>query len=345
MKFNCSSSICQYSILVLGILLSGLIGELDYITGSEISFSIFYLVPIVVVSWMAEKYYGYILAFICAAIWILVEINSNLYTSFAIAFWNGMVRFSFFLLIVYLLYLVKKSQFNLEGIVKQRTEALKDKSEKLSQLTNKVLTIKEEENSRIARELHDELGQSLTAIKIELAWIAKKNSNNIHLTENLVSMTDIIDKTIATVQKISSELRPRLLEELGLFPAMERYIKEFQKKSNIACSWAFPQMQVNMPIKQAISIYRIFQEAMVNILRHADAKTVFVKAEVLDNNLLVLYITDDGIGLPENWKITSSSIGILGMTERAEMAGGHLKVYSEKGNGTQIKASIPLTSN
>lgn len=344
MKFKCSSQICQYLFFGGGILLSVLIGELDYLTGNEISFSIFYLVPIIIVTWVAEKYYGYIVAFVCAVIWLLVDYNTNQYSSFAIASWNGLVRFTFFMLIVFFLYLAKKSQYNLEGIVKQRTEALKDKSEKLSQLANKVLSIKEEENSRIARELHDELGQSLTAIKIELAWLAKKNSNNIFLTDNLVSMTDIIDETIATVQKISSELRPKLLEELGLFPAMERYIKDFQKKVNIACTWVFPEKHMNLPTQQAISIYRIFQEAMVNISRHANAKTVNIKVEIPENRMMVMHIEDDGVGLPDNWETTSNPIGILGMTERAEMAGGHLKIFSEKGHGTQIKATIPINS-
>ncbi len=344
MKFNCKSQVCQYSILGAGIILSVLIGELDYLTGVEISFSIFYLVPIVIVAWIAEKYYGYILALVSAAIWLLVDNNTNQYSSLAIAYWNGLVRFTFFTLIVFLLYLAKKSQYNLEGIVKQRTDALKDKSEKLSQLTSKILKIKEEENSRIARELHDELGQSLTAIKIEMAWLAKKNSNNILLTENLVTMTDIIDNTITTVQKISSELRPKLLEELGLFPAMERYIKDFQKKVNIACTWVLPEKHVNLPIQQAISIYRIFQEAMVNISRHANAKSVNIKVEIPENSMMVMQIDDDGVGLPDDWQTTSNPIGILGMTERAEMAGGQLKIFSEKGHGTQIKASIPINS-
>jgi signal transduction histidine kinase len=328
-----------------GIIMSLLIGEMDYLTGTEISSSVFYLVPLIMVSWIAEKRFGYIMTFICASIWLLVEKNTNQYSSITIVYWNGIVRFVFFTIIVYLSYYVKKSQYHLEDIVRQRTEALKDKSEKLSHLANKVLTIKEEENSKIARELHDELGQLLTALKIELAWLAKKNSNNIQLTENLVLMTDIVDDTIATVQKISSELRPRLLEELGLFPAMERYIKEFQKKTNIACSWIFPGNHVSMPMKQAISIYRIFQEAMVNISRHANAKSINVRVDISNNNIINLHVEDDGVGLPANWKIDSKSIGILSMSERAEMAGGHFKIISGKGSGTQIRASIPVTSN
>ncbi|RPI15903.1 MAG: sensor histidine kinase [Ignavibacteriae bacterium] len=356
---NSNKNWYKYFILLTGIIISGIIGFLDFRSGAEISVSIFYLIPITLVAWYTNKTYGLVLSFFSASIWLIAEIYAGTkYSSDAIQFWNAAVRLGFFFTTVFLLSAFKRLQLGLENKVKKRTEelskeiverknaevSLKEKSEKLSQLAKKIQTVRDEENSKIARELHDELGQSLTAIKIELAWLSKKNSNNIKLTENLVSLTEIVEDTIKTVQKISSRLRPKLLDELGLFPAIERYLREYQSKTGIRCEFIFPENGVNINKQQSTSLYRIFQEAITNISRHANATSITVNICIEKNNILKMRIKDNGSGLTANWHERSNSLGILGMTERAEMAGGELYIKSELNNGTEVSAVIPISN-
>lgn len=358
-KLNNSKDRQSFLILFSGLLIALLIGFLDYISGSEISFSIFYLIPILFVTWYTNKVNGILLAIFSGLVWLYVEVFSNtVSSSTAIQYWNAMVRLGFFFVTVYLLSAVKKLNLRLEEKVENRTNELtkeiverkkaelnlKEKSDRLRQLAKGIQNIREEENSRIARELHDELGQSLTAIKIELAWLAKKHSNDIKLTENLVSLTEVVDDTIHSVQKISSRIRPKLLDELGLYPAMERYLREFQGKTGVRCNFVFPKEDgIKLSKPQATSVYRIFQEAMTNISRHAKASATDVIIIIDNNETLVLKIKDNGVGLKKHWQENSNSLGVLGMHERAEMSGGSLSIESEENNGTEVIAKIPLS--
>lgn len=358
-NLNSNKSWNKYLVTAFGLIITVLIGFLDYISGTEISFSIFYLIPILLVTWYSHKLNGIIIAVICAAIWLFIEVKSgSKYSAPAIQFWNATVRLGFFFTNVYLLSAFKKLNLGLEEQVKTRTDelsqeiterkkiesSLKENSDKLRKLAKSIQTIREEENSKVARELHDELGQSLTAIKIDLAWLAKKNSNNSVLTENLVSLSEIVDDTIHTVQKISSRLRPKLLDELGLYPAIDRYLREFQSKTGVRCNFNYPEQNGSSIGKtQATSIYRIFQEAMTNISRHAKASAANIVIGIEKDNMLVLKIKDNGVGLKDNWQNMSNSLGILGMRERAEMSGGDLLITSEKNCGTEVTAKIPLS--
>jgi two-component system sensor histidine kinase UhpB len=185
----------------------------------------------------------------------------------------------------------------------------------------------------------------MTAIKIELAWLARKNSNNTALAESLVSLTGVIDNTIDTIQKINSRLRPKLLDELGLFPAMDRFVREFQSKTGVRCQFTYPENGISINKIQASSLYRIFQEAMTNISKHSKATSIIINIFADNESNLVLNIKDNGIGLQKNWNERPNSLGILGMNERAEMSGGEFYIKSELNNGTEVTAVIPIGNN
>lgn len=343
--------------ILLGIFLVFLMGFIDYLTGSDLSFSIFYLIPIFILSWYSGKTDGTIIVLVGSVVWLGANVMGGDTKSVnAVIVWNTFVRFGIFILSVQLVNKLKKMHVGLEAEVAERTadllaeinerekaeNELKNITEKLRKLTKRVQIIREEENKIIAREIHDELGQALTAIKIDIAWIGKKFSNNESVVESLHTISGTIDDTIKTVRKISTRLRPRLLDELGLFPAIEWQVKEFQNRTGVNCSLILPDDNIEINSTFSSAIFRIFQEAITNITRHSFAKNVYVEIISDNGSFLTMTIKDNGIGLPENYLYKEQSLGILGMQERAYSIGGSVDIKSTQGKGTEVLLKVPL---
>ncbi len=343
--------------VTVAVLVVFIMGLLDYLTGYEISFSIFYLIPITFLVWSTNKTYGIYLALLSSIVWLLVDkLAGKHLSSDIVQFWNALVRFGFFIIVVYLISLLKKSNTKLEEKVKERTAALSSEilerekaedelkaiTEKLRLLTTRIQTIKEEENAVIAREIHDELGQALTAIKIDAAWLAKRYSNDSSIVEGLLNISGTVDDTIKTVRKISTRLRPRLLDELGLIPAVEWQIKEYQKKTGIKYDFIKPEEEFKLNGYTSTAMFRIFQEALTNISRHAEADYVCIKILNSEPRELQMIIRDNGIGLPKDYMTKNYSLGIVGMTERTNTLGGHFEIKNAPEGGTQIVVKVPL---
>lgn len=333
------------------------LGLIDYYTTSEISFSIFYLLPISFAAWYTSKWYGILFSLLCAVIWYTMDsLSPHVYSNPAIPYWNGLVRFGFFVIVVALISKVKSLKENLEISVLQRTKDLihetnmhkQTKEEtiainnRLRELNRTIETIKEEQNSRIAREVHDELGQSLTAMNLELMWISKKYSTNEDLVARMSMLSGLVGDTINTVRKISTDLRPRLLDQLGLFPAIESQLKDFTKRTSIETVCSFPSQDVNLKGTASTTIFRIFQEALTNISRHSECTLVNAEFTMPDEHTLVMSVKDDGIGFEKKSEVTSKGMGLLGMNERAHILGGTLEVISSPGSGTEIILRTPL---
>jgi PAS domain S-box-containing protein len=229
---------------------------------------------------------------------------------------------------------------------KRAEDELKTSREQLRQLAGHLQNIREEERSAIAREIHDELGQVLTSLKMNLIFVDKKittNGEEINvpaLHKEISGMTSVIDDSVKRVRKIITELRPELLDQLGLISALEWQAKEFITKSGIDCILVnnFGETEVNRNV--SIAVYRIFQEALTNVMRHSKATRVDVKIG-RNNNHLEFEILDNGVGfeLKEN---KSKTFGVLGMKERAIILGGDFKVENIKPSGTKIIVNIPL---
>jgi signal transduction histidine kinase len=350
------------TVLLAGIILIGLVGGIDYTTGVELSFSIFYLIPILFVSWFAGRNYGYLYAFISSCVWLYGETNYLFfkYSNEAIPYWNTLVRFGFFTIIVTLTHELKISKKNLEEKVSLRTtelihkvnehkkaeEELRVKSHELMELNRKIETIKEEENVKIAREIHDELAQSLTAINLEIMWISKKYSNDLQIVERMYLISSIVNDTIKTVRKISSRLRPQLLDELGFVPAIERFSRELQSRTGIRCILNMPEEDLQLPPAVSSSMFRIFQEAATNTARHSGASNIKVSVQKTDKDSLKMIIKDNGKGMYRDKNKSnnngSKSLGIIGMRERALILGGKFNITSAVNDGTEIIVNIPL---
>lgn len=337
-------------------------GLLDYITGVELAFSIFYLIPISFVAYHAGKYQGLFIAVLSTIVWLTADVSeAQKYANQAIPYWNAIVRFGFFIIVLYLVNELRSLNLKLEQKVIERTAALsteiqerekteyelKYKSEKLRQLIRRTQSIKEEENTKIAREIHDELGQSLTAIKIEAISLSKKYSNNKKLVVNLFTIVNTVDDLIKSIRDISTRLRPRLLDELGLLPAIEWNLKDIQCHTGIHYKLIAKEDEIKLCPSTSNTLFRIFQEAITNIARHSEATNVVVRInpDPKCRDSLVMEILDNGIGLPQDYMEKSHSLGIIGMKERAQILGGNVEVISAEDWGTAVIVKVPINEN
>jgi signal transduction histidine kinase len=223
-------------------------------------------------------------------------------------------------------------------------EAVEAGREELRQLARRLQQIREEERARISREIHDELGQSLTGLKMDLAWIGTKlKPGQEILRKRNDAMLGLVDSTIDTVRRIAAELRPGLLDDLGLQAAMEWQANEFSKRSGVDMDLELRAPDGSLPAEVSTAVFRIMQEALTNVARHAAAKRVMVRLFREDGHL-VLTVQDDGRGLPEAGASRRRSLGILGMGERARALGGDVTVSGPPGQGATVTARIPLSS-
>ena len=220
-------------------------------------------------------------------------------------------------------------------------EELNKSHEQLHSLTAHLQNVREEERTSIAREVHDELGQILTVLKFNLFSIAvklKRISEPIHIAVS--TNVELIDKTIQTVKKICTELRPGILDHLGLGPAIEWQVNEFQERSGIECELVLPSEEVTNDNNLGTALFRILQEALTNILRHSRATKVRVVLTANDNNLM-FEISDNGIGITEAEMSKSKSFGLVGIRERVYPWKGDVQITGVRDKGTTIKISIP----
>lgn len=227
---------------------------------------------------------------------------------------------------------------------RQRAEdKLRSSLEQLRALTNYLQYVREEERTRIAREVHDELGQALTGLKLDLSLLATRlPKNSRELQDKTRTMIGHIDETIQTVRRISTELRPGILDSLGLVAAIEWQANEFQTRSGIPCEVMTTVDDAQMPHDITTVIFRIFQETLTNIIRHAKATKVHVQLEEADDDYLVMKVRDNGRGISEEDQVKTTSFGLVGMRERAMLIGGEVTLQGAPGKGTTVTVRVPL---
>jgi len=225
---------------------------------------------------------------------------------------------------------------------KRAEQELRASSEQLRNLAAHLLSVREEERARISREVHDDLGQSLTAVKMDLAWLAARlPGGNGQMLKRIRSTRQLADSIIQSIRRISTELRPAVLD-LGLADAVEWQVQEFQARSGIQCKIRLLTREVVAP-NASTAIFRICQETLTNVARHAKA----TRAEVVlqkQRDRLVLLIRDNGRGFDQAEPSVSRSLGLMGMRERAAILGGRVNIASAPGKGTTVTAWIPLPS-
>jgi signal transduction histidine kinase len=218
--------------------------------------------------------------------------------------------------------------------------------EQLRDLSAHVESVREDERTGIAREIHDELGQALTALKMDLAWLARRISGNstsseMTLLEKIRSMSQMTDETIQQVRRLSSELRPSVLDDLGLLAAIEWQSSEFERRTGTTCEVESNLEDSQLPRDLATAAFRIFQEALTNVARHAEATHVAVRFELSEGKLCV-QVRDNGKGIAAAALRSPKSLGLLGIRERARRLGGEVSVGPGEAGGTVVALELPL---
>ncbi|HEV3221544.1 MAG TPA: MEDS domain-containing protein [Puia sp.] len=227
---------------------------------------------------------------------------------------------------------------------KKTEKALKQSYEEIRQLTDYLQNIREEERRNIARELHDELGQQLTAIKMDIVWIDKKiPEETIDIKRKLKNIIKLLDGSNQSIRRILSELRPRILDDYGLLEAIEWLSRQFTETAGIPVKFTTTLKDIKVSEKIAICIFRVCQEAFTNITRYSHAKSISNSIGIIEGNI-TLIIEDDGIGFDVALVQNKKSFGILGMKERVLSLGGKFELVSSHGNGTRITVSLPYSA-
>jgi PAS domain S-box-containing protein len=221
-------------------------------------------------------------------------------------------------------------------------EDLRRSREELRELSAAAHSIREQEQRRMAREIHDELGQSLTALKMDVAWmLGNLSAGSPSLTEKLDTMQAQLDETVAATRRISADLRPLMLDDLGLIPAAEWLAQTFSERSGIPCKLHIRPPDIELAEPHASTLYRILQESLTNVARHAKASEVDVVIEQTDG-ALTLSVKDDGRGFSQAEARAQKTYGLLGVRERTLLLGGDASVTSEPGRGTTVDVRIPV---
>jgi len=234
----------------------------------------------------------------------------------------------------------------IRDITEERAQELKlqDLTGKLRSLAAHLEDVREEERAEIAREIHDELGQQLTAIKMDMAWVAKKGEiRDPSVVKRLEDSMILLDIMVNTVRRIAMDLRPSILDDLGLQEALKWQAHDFQKRSGINCRFTTNNKSEKVDPAVAITLFRIYQESLTNIRRHARASDVAAELKILKKELS-LFIRDNGIGFDKQEVERKKTLGIVGMEERILKLGGSLQVQSEPGKGTVVRVVVPLAA-
>jgi PAS domain S-box-containing protein len=221
-------------------------------------------------------------------------------------------------------------------------EALRQSREDVRELSMAAHSIREQEKSRIARELHDELAQALTALKMDVSWLVDQvPSGDKEIADRLTRMQALLDSTVAATRRISADLRPLMLDDLGLVPGVEWLVQNFTQRTGIPCELAIGASDLELQDPHATAVFRILQESLTNVARHAEASLVEVVIERSDA-CVTLSVRDNGRGFVAGSPRKPNSYGLLGVRERAHLLGGEARIDSTPGQGTTVEVRIPI---
>ena len=237
---------------------------------------------------------------------------------------------------------------SLEREITERTRAEEEFSrstEQLRELTARLQSVREEERTRIARVIHDELGQTLTGLKMDVAWLQRHlDQPQQAWLEKTLAMSDLLDLTIQTVRRISTELRPGILDDLGLVATIEWQLQEFQARTGIAGKLISAPEETTLDADGSTVVFRIFQEILTNVIRHAQATQVTVSLAE-SATFLTLQVQDNGRGITKSEINSPKSIGLLGIQERARLRAGEVQFQGTPHQGTTVTVRLPLSAN
>jgi signal transduction histidine kinase len=240
---------------------------------------------------------------------------------------------------------LKQANVHLESEIAERTKAdeeLRQSRQELRDLAAHIESVREQERANIAREIHDELGQALTALKLDIHWVGKRaGGKSAEMLAKTRAMSGMIDATMQSVRRISSQLRPKLLDDLGLSAAIEWQAREFQQHSGISCQIHSQPDDIVLDQARSTALFRIFQETLTNVARHAQASRVEIDLSTNGSGSVEMVVRDDGKGITLEQLADARSLGVIGMRERVRSLRGTIEFIGRPGSGTTVRVSLP----
>ena len=344
---------------VIGLAAVVLLGLADYLTGPDISFTLFYLIPLSLVAWSSGRRAGFLLSLISAIVWLRVDLAlGTVYSNPLARYWNAAAKLGFFLVVVQLEVSLRALNRNLERLVKERTarledevaerkrteQALRDSEERFRRLAEHTIDSQEQERRYLARELHDEIGQVLTAVKTNLQALQLSDIPRA-LAQRLEDSIGVVERALGQISDLSVDLRPSLLDDFGLVPALEWYARRQAQRSGFQVTFLANPEEMHLTPSLETTCFRVAQAALTNVARHARAKQVRIELNRTETELR-LVVRDDGAGFDVAQALErtahNENFGLLAMQERVRLVAGEIEFESAPRCGTQVRARFPL---
>jgi signal transduction histidine kinase len=325
---------------ISSIALVGIIGVVDYITGFEIFFSAFYLLPVALAAWYAGGAWGIVISILSVAVSMAGDYAAGAqYSTVFVPVWNGAIVMAVYFVVVKTLTSLRKLQNELEERVRQRTAALDREMHERARLEKELLEISEREQRRIGNDLHDSLCQHLTATALAGQVLGEKlAAKSAPETADAREFVRLVEDGIALTRNLAHGISPVEMDTEGLITALQELAANISKISHIKCTFECAAPPLTVDAETTIQLYRIAQEAINNAIRHGKPKQIILCLSNWKGGV-ELTVEDDGIGLPDDWD-KNRGLGTRIMAYRATMIGGSFSIEPNPTGGTFVKCSI-----
>lgn len=328
--------------MALSLCLVAVVGIVDYLSGFAIFFSAFYLIPVALVAWFLGSFFGNTIAVLSVAVWLLGDFAAGAnYSSWFVPAWNGAIALLVYGVVVKTLVNLRKSQQELEERVCQRTTALTNEIQERTRLEKEILAITEREQRKIGHDLHDNLGQHLTATafasQVLTEQLETKSVPEAVAARNVVSL---IEKAILLTRAFARGLHPVEVESEGLMDGFQELARNVSERFQVACEFECNEPVLLDDAASSTHLYRIAQEAVTNAIKHGKAKRITISLNKNDGEM-TLTVTDDGAGLPDN-RHGGQGMGLRIMAYRAGMIGATFKIERVAEAGTRVTCKLPF---
>jgi signal transduction histidine kinase len=327
--------------MTVSVVLVAAIGMVDYLTGYALFFSAFYLVPVGLAAWFVGALFGMTVSILSVAVWLAGDAAAGVqYSSLFVPVWNGMIALTVYFVVVKALVSLGKLQRELEERVRQRTVALASEMQERTRLEKELLEIGERGQREIGHDLHDSLGQHLTATAFA-SQVLKEQLEGKSLPEaaSARQLVKMVEEAIALTRTIARGLQPVEVEAEGLMNGFQELAGSVSERFNVSCEFECREPVLLHDAARSTHLYRIAQEAITNAIKHGKAKFINISLEKTEE-ALTLTITDDGVGLPEN-ALKGEGMGLRIMAYRAGMIDATFKIERLSESGTRVTCKLP----
>ena len=329
------------TLICAGLAILVVIGIVDYLTGFEILFSVFYLLEVGLATWFVGRGFGFLMSVLSVVVWIGGDkLAGARYSRPFVPIWNAMILLVLYFVVVWLLHRLRQLHNELETKVRERTQALTEEMAERSRLEKEILEISEREQRRIGHDLHDSLCQHLTATALAGQVLGQKlEARALPEAASATKVVELIENGIALARTLARGLYPVEMEAEGLMVAFEELARNVSSVSRVVCIFECEPPVLIHDAAVATHLYRITQEAISNALRHGKAKRIGISLNERHGQIM-LTVEDDGAGLPEDWR-EGNGLGTRIMEHRATMIGGSISIEPNPTGGTLVKCFFP----